>query len=508
VHAAHQLRASGQFPDGQLYANLQGAQAHPLQPAEVLGRFLRVLGMEGSSVPDSLEERAEHYRTLLADRRVLVVLDNAAGEAQVRPLLPGSPSCGVLITSRARLVWDPPSWSHCDNSALGQTLRLVLLCCTTGTLGLVGCRGWDGSSRSWALSLRRIWWDSGQGDAGGCSISALGGDDMATEPSGILVPAYDRPNPLSDWDPLFAVAPYLWPRRLIVIANDNNGPGYTFKFDDDGIPVEILGHSAPLEIYVAAIDAVTRRCGMVVGYVHDCYHDHYPEGRPPSGCPRPTEDEDGPAPALPGKPTIREDIARWFAAYPKVGGIFIDQVDRDDMNRAVNLKKMVDDEYRKKWINFPERRAVTVLNPGSIPSIDFMTQTDPAIVVIQEQSYDHFRTNWPPPGWVRDRDGGDLSVIPARRLAIIAHTPQNAAADVAMLVDVARRYSIGSVYANDLVGSNYNTLSPHLVPLGQRICQLHTKFGLPCRIIHVPLCAGSQVLTRVRSGLANAFARR
>jgi tetratricopeptide (TPR) repeat protein len=60
--------------------------------------------MEGSSVPDSLEERAEHYLTLLADRRVLVVLDNAAGEAQVRPLLPGNPSCGVLITSRARLV--------------------------------------------------------------------------------------------------------------------------------------------------------------------------------------------------------------------------------------------------------------------------------------------------------------------------------------------------------------------------------------------------------------------
>jgi hypothetical protein len=326
---------------------------------------------------------------------------------------------------------------------------------------------------------------------------------MATEPSGIIVPAYDRPDPLSDWDPLFAVAPYLRSRRLIVVANDNNGPGYEFRYDDD-IPVEILGYSAPLETYVAAIDAVRRRCGMVVGYVHDCYDNHYPAGDPPSSCPRGTED--GPAPALPGKPTIKEDIARWFAAYPSVGGIFIDQVDRDDVDRAVELKEMVDEEYRRKWINFPGRRAVTVLNPGSIPSIDFMTATDPAIVVIQEGSYDRFRTNWPPPGWVKDRDGGELS-IPARRLAIIAHTPQNAAADVAMLVDVARRYSIGSVYANDAVGSNYNKLSALLLPLGQRICQLHTKFGLPCRIFTAPVCWGSQVAARVRSGGKNAIAR-
>jgi tetratricopeptide (TPR) repeat protein len=75
-----------------------------LAPDEVLGRFLRALGVDGSSIPAGLEERAERYRMRLADRRVLVVLDNAVGEGQVRPLLPGSPTCGVLVTSRARLT--------------------------------------------------------------------------------------------------------------------------------------------------------------------------------------------------------------------------------------------------------------------------------------------------------------------------------------------------------------------------------------------------------------------
>jgi tetratricopeptide (TPR) repeat protein/transcriptional regulator with XRE-family HTH domain len=102
VYVAHRLRS--EFPDGQLYVNLQGAQAQPLDPGAVLARFLRALGMDGSSIPGGLEERAERYRMLLADRRVLVVLDNAAAEAQVRPLLPGSPTCRVVVTSRARLT--------------------------------------------------------------------------------------------------------------------------------------------------------------------------------------------------------------------------------------------------------------------------------------------------------------------------------------------------------------------------------------------------------------------
>lgn len=102
VHIAHQLRE--QFPDGQLYVNLRGAGARPLDAAEVLARFLRALGMDGSAVPDDPEERAALYRSWLAGRRMLVLLDNAGGEHQVRPLLPGAPGCTVLVTSRTRLA--------------------------------------------------------------------------------------------------------------------------------------------------------------------------------------------------------------------------------------------------------------------------------------------------------------------------------------------------------------------------------------------------------------------
>jgi tetratricopeptide (TPR) repeat protein len=83
--------------------NLRGVEAQALDPADVLGGFLRALGVEGAEVPEGLEERVRLYRSRLADRRVLVVLDNAASEAQVRPLLPGSQDCAVLVTSRTRL---------------------------------------------------------------------------------------------------------------------------------------------------------------------------------------------------------------------------------------------------------------------------------------------------------------------------------------------------------------------------------------------------------------------
>ncbi|MFJ2031530.1 BTAD domain-containing putative transcriptional regulator [Streptosporangium sp. NPDC087985] len=97
VHAGHRLAAT--FTDGQLYANLQASA----DPAQVLAGFLSALGLPGAAVPQSLEERAALYRSRMAQRRMLVVLDNVASEGQVRPLLPGAAGCAVLVTSRSRL---------------------------------------------------------------------------------------------------------------------------------------------------------------------------------------------------------------------------------------------------------------------------------------------------------------------------------------------------------------------------------------------------------------------
>jgi DNA-binding SARP family transcriptional activator len=102
VHVAHQARTA--FPDGQLYVDLQGAGARAADPETVLGSFLRALGTADSAIPDSLEERAALYRSVLDGRRVLVLLDNARDAAQIRPLLPGTEGCAALITSRVRMV--------------------------------------------------------------------------------------------------------------------------------------------------------------------------------------------------------------------------------------------------------------------------------------------------------------------------------------------------------------------------------------------------------------------
>ncbi|HEX2823779.1 MAG TPA: BTAD domain-containing putative transcriptional regulator [Streptosporangiaceae bacterium] len=101
VHAAHCVR--GSFPDGQLYVDLLGATDHPVPAADVLARFLRDLGVNGRDIPVEAEERAARYRTHLAGRKILVVLDNARDAAQVRPLLPGTASSAVLVTTRSRM---------------------------------------------------------------------------------------------------------------------------------------------------------------------------------------------------------------------------------------------------------------------------------------------------------------------------------------------------------------------------------------------------------------------
>jgi DNA-binding SARP family transcriptional activator/tetratricopeptide (TPR) repeat protein len=100
VHVAHRVMAA--YPDGQLHVDLRGNTDTPASPAEILGRFLRALEPQ-QAVPDGADERMDAYRTLLAARRVLIVLDDAAAEQQVRPLLPGSGGSSVLVTSRNRL---------------------------------------------------------------------------------------------------------------------------------------------------------------------------------------------------------------------------------------------------------------------------------------------------------------------------------------------------------------------------------------------------------------------
>jgi tetratricopeptide (TPR) repeat protein len=100
---AHQVRHT--FPDGQLYVNLHGFDSEqPLSTADALAGFLRALGLPGQNIPVEVEERAAAYRSLLDGRRMLVLLDNASSVEQVRPLLPGAPSCVVLVTSRDSLA--------------------------------------------------------------------------------------------------------------------------------------------------------------------------------------------------------------------------------------------------------------------------------------------------------------------------------------------------------------------------------------------------------------------
>lgn len=109
VAAAHELRLS--YPDGQLYAELRGSRPNPVDPYAVLARFVRSIAPDGTSVPADPEQRLAAFREHLAGRRVLIVLDDAANENQVRPLL--APGCAVLVTSRQRLGGLPgvTSWS-------------------------------------------------------------------------------------------------------------------------------------------------------------------------------------------------------------------------------------------------------------------------------------------------------------------------------------------------------------------------------------------------------------
>jgi len=97
-------RVRALFPDGQLYADLRGHFADPTPPIDALAGFLRALGVPGERIPVSVDEAAALYRTAVADRRLLVLLDDAADADQVRALLPGASTCLALVTSRTRLT--------------------------------------------------------------------------------------------------------------------------------------------------------------------------------------------------------------------------------------------------------------------------------------------------------------------------------------------------------------------------------------------------------------------
>jgi DNA-binding SARP family transcriptional activator len=100
VHTAHLL--ASRFPDGQLFLNLRGASERCVEPAQALSAFLRALGISAEAIPQDQQERETFFRSLLATRRMLIVLDDARDAAQIRSLFPGTATCGVLITSRNR----------------------------------------------------------------------------------------------------------------------------------------------------------------------------------------------------------------------------------------------------------------------------------------------------------------------------------------------------------------------------------------------------------------------
>ncbi|WP_411084008.1 BTAD domain-containing putative transcriptional regulator [Streptomyces sp. cmx-18-6] len=129
VQWAHSV--SDRFPDGQLFADLRGYDEHlePTTAGEILGRFLRSLSVPIGQIPAEPEERAALYRSLLADRRVLVVLDNVRTYAQVRPLLPSSDGCCVLVTSREQLsemlAWPPGAWVRLGRLSPYEAVELL-----------------------------------------------------------------------------------------------------------------------------------------------------------------------------------------------------------------------------------------------------------------------------------------------------------------------------------------------------------------------------------------------
>jgi DNA-binding SARP family transcriptional activator len=134
MHVAHRLAA--RFPDGQLYVDLAGTGA-PRDPAEVLADFLHALGVTGNTVPAGLGQRAALFRSRLAGCRMLLVFDDAATAAQVRPLLPADAGCAVLVTTRGRLP-ELAGAKHVELTVFGEREASQLLSELAGADRVVG----------------------------------------------------------------------------------------------------------------------------------------------------------------------------------------------------------------------------------------------------------------------------------------------------------------------------------------------------------------------------------
>ncbi|MEV6979796.1 BTAD domain-containing putative transcriptional regulator [Sphaerisporangium sp. NPDC051017] len=129
VHVAHSLHEV--FPDGQLYADLRGYGEEPTAPESVLAAFLRALGIPVDIIPDGLAERGALFRSLLADRRMIVLLDNARDAEQVEHLLPGTAGCAAIVTSRGKLA-DLPSARLVDLEVMEPEEALGLFAAVAG----------------------------------------------------------------------------------------------------------------------------------------------------------------------------------------------------------------------------------------------------------------------------------------------------------------------------------------------------------------------------------------
>ncbi|GLW11179.1 regulatory protein AfsR [Microtetraspora sp. NBRC 13810] len=129
VHVAHDV--DDLFPDGQLYADLRGHGDEETAPETALAAFLRAMGLPADVLPEGLAERSALYRSLLAERRMLVLLDNAHGTEQVTPLLPGTPGCAAIVTSRAKLA-DLPGARLIDLDVMEPDEALSLFAAVAG----------------------------------------------------------------------------------------------------------------------------------------------------------------------------------------------------------------------------------------------------------------------------------------------------------------------------------------------------------------------------------------